>query len=247
MKRILFSLLVFLVCPQAFTDDSTTTNDAGDVVVQDTRATSLSPADHIRSVFDYSELGDKFINSQGTLGEYGQSIVQAIQRVGADCFLNKLDVASICPGFSSMSNEDKINKFYPYFFGAIAIGEAENAGVPANRPRGQRIAFDEAYYLENLARQKPNTNAPYTFKGLFRLERENQFRRRNGRPRPFCDNIDNFQSQANCAAAMINQLHCQRSKPIPLSRGYWVSLRSNRGNDGDATDIIKAYPGCNAN
>ncbi len=246
IHTILF-IFTFLSFTYLYADDATVSGGTDEVYVQDTKAVSLSPADHIMSRFDYTDLANRFIDPKGNLGDYGQSVVAAIQRVGMDCFMNKLDLSQMCPGFSKMSEADKLNKFYPYFFGAIAIGEAEyqfRRGGNAVGGGRKRHAFDEKHYLESDEKYQQNT--PYRLTGLFRLEKAKSVRRGNGRPKSFCETIDSFQEQATCTAGMISQLHCSRS--VPLNRGYWISLRDSgqRPGAGVASKMIQSYPGCKA-
>lgn len=172
-----------------------------------------------------------FINANGEIGDWGNSLISSIDRVGRDCFYNSNVFNNICPNFNTFSLSKK-QKFVVYLWAQISNDEGSGDGTQCST---------------NFERQNINSKNV----GLMRLEGDLSFRRRAGRNPTFCGAGDakDIAFQMQCSASMFSDQHCSSSRSRPLStstRSYWGTLRpiidaySNRGG-------AQIFPGCTSN
>jgi hypothetical protein len=191
--------------------------------------------------YGMSQACSVFINSDGSLGEWGQTLIKAIKTVGTDCFYNKIDFSSLCPKYKEFSPPRK-NQFLAFLFAAMANNghqskEEARCDDWTKGPDGKELSQAGQKLLV-----RTNQNA-----GMMLLETSPQVRYRNGRG-PFClsgpagEDIDflnkNFQMQ--CSASMFSKAFCGKKNQPGADKNYWVSLNPKE----KGTSIAKRFPYC---
>lgn len=163
-----------------------------------------------------------FIDETGKLGEWGDILVKAIDRVGSDCFYNKMEMGDTCKKFHLFDDKRK-KQFWAYVFASIA--QTESSCNPRARAPGANGIAD----------------------GLLQLEYSRSLRSRSDRDEKFCKtntptNTQDITFQFECAASIFNDFHCgEPPRQLSSTEGYWERLR---GSNNTISKLIKKFPEC---
>jgi hypothetical protein len=163
----------------------------------------------------------RLIQSDGSLGDWGQEMVRAINRVGSGCFYNQANFSSVCPNYSRFNQERK-TQFLAFLFASIAHYESScrlNA-----RAQGTNDIAD----------------------GLFQLEHSFSQRRRAGRHPQFCatggpTNTQALRFQMECGMSIFHAGYCARNGVVGETSWYWQKL--NRPTR-QITRMARRFPYC---
>lgn len=173
------------------------------------------------SAYGMATACNKFINSDGTLGEWGRALIDGIERVGTDCFYEDANFSVLCPKYKDFTPGRK-KQFLAFLFASMA--HYESSCRPNVSARG----------VNDLA------------VGLFQLENSWRQRRNAGRSVDHCSsnrpvNAYTIEFQMRCGASIFYDGYCRRNKTPGVNSWYWHKLNGNRG----ITIMAKKFPYCN--
>lgn len=173
---------------------------------------------------------ERFIKPDGSFGEYGERMVEAMRSVGADCFLEKTDFSYLCPKFDTFRPERKY-QFLVFMFASLA-------------------AFESSCNPSARARFEPGRNNDIP-DGLFQLEYSGAQRRAAGRSPEFCApgqpiDTQGIDFQMECTASIFAKSYCGTGHaPGDTRNGYWEKLkRPKGGGEREVTQLVKRFPYC---
>lgn len=153
------------------------------------------------------------MNSQGQLGEHGQSLVSIMAEPKyARYFLGSNALGSFCPKFNTLSTAQKLNA-WAWFWTVLAH---EEASCNVTQVHGTHI-----WRNGKLSRLNP-----YQGYGLWALEKDANVRAWRGAA---CRSINTAAKQARCAVDILASTSLSKGRTGVSSSSYWGPVR--RGAD----------------
>jgi hypothetical protein len=162
-----------------------------------------------------------FIKPNGDFGPWGDKMKKAIEEMGEKCFMDGINVRSVCPKFSKFNPGTKY-QFWNYVAASMSVIES---------------SCDEKIEV-------PGVNDMAV--GLFQMEKHMVKRAAAGRDPNYCKTtkeIDptNVDFQIECTVWQMKDWCCDRKYSLTQGNGYWQELR---GKDSDISQLVAQFPGC---
>lgn len=180
----------------------------------------------------------KFIKRDGSFGPWGEGMLEAMDKIaavkpGANCFYDRMDFGSVCPGFRNFPKWKK-QQVWVWHWASVAQEESScRPGVTVNGIWNKKLGrWNRAvglFQLEDLYSTRQISGVHYYKDG----------RRRQGRDPRFCPhssaNMKDVTRQFECGASILADMQCGKGtskRQIVNKKSYWEKMRSTSGKRG---------------